>query len=79
VTVAIANGRGKFQRNLIELTIEVRGDRVSVSLSVVNDMGNPTNGDLKGKVSGSVIEATGTVKQSFGYGNFVCTLRLTKQ
>jgi len=83
IDLTVSNGRGTYRRNPLELGLEVRGDRVKVSLLGASDRrpGASLQGELNGRLNGISVEASGSVR-SPGYvvdGPANCTLSLTKQ
>jgi len=83
IDLTVSNGRGTYRRNPLELGLEVRGDRVRVSLLGASDRrpGASVQGELSGRFGGISVEATGSVR-SPGYtvdGPANCTLSLTRQ
>ena len=81
ITLVITKGQGSFRQNPTELSLSLRGDTIRVSLTSASDRGITVWGDLTGRLTGSSIEATGTVRQGSGSltGPGDCTLRLMRQ
>jgi len=61
-TLDISNGRGTSRRFNVELTVVLRNDRVHVAVSATSDRGYTMQGSLDGRVSGSAIDAAGSVR-----------------
>ncbi|TWT14792.1 protein kinase [Reyranella sp. CPCC 100927] len=82
IELTIGNGRGTYRRNPLELALELRGDRVRVSLLGASDRrpGASVQGELNGRSTETSVEAAGAVRSpGWSDGSANCTLSLSKQ